>query len=46
MKNTKKFKITGNGFIKVTTDGVTINTFFYRTGDEKHYLKEGYEQIS
>ena len=43
MKNTKRFKITENGFIKVTSDGHVITAFFYHKGDELHWIKAGYE---
>jgi len=41
----KRFKITSNGFIKVTSDGKTINTYFYHKGDELHFIKAGYTEV-
>ena len=40
----KTFKITSNGFIKVTSDGVT-RTYFYHNGDEKYWIASGYTQV-
>ena len=43
--NNKQFKVTANGFVKITTDGVTIHTFFYHAGDEVFWESEGYARV-
>lgn len=45
MIKSKSFRITENGFIKVTKDGREYQAFFYRPGDENYWLNAGYEQV-
>ena len=39
------FKITNNGFIKISTNGKTFNTYFYHSGDEALLIREGFVRV-
>ena len=41
---TRCFKVTPNGFVKVWGSGI-YQLFFYHAGDEKYWLDAGYKQI-
>ena len=41
----KKFKVTENGFIKVTNDGKVIHTLFYMPSIVADLINSGYQQV-
>ena len=45
MNNTKTFKVTANGFIKIKTGDQEVQTYFYHQGDEAKLEKDGYTRI-
>ena len=45
MTNNKKFIVTGNGFIKITVDGVNIETLFFSNYVLQGLIADGFIQV-
>lgn len=41
----KAFKVCQNGMVKVTSDGINIDLYFYSEGIEARWIAAGYVQV-